>query len=321
MESEDQYFHLLPELRQLMLLSSKPPIFSAAASDHLYSISPPLPSPPLPHPPSISPINGGFSSSQSHWPRQETLTLLEIRARLDPQFREAGQKAPLWDQVARIMAEEYGYQRSGRKCREKLDNLYKYYKKTKEGKIGKQEGKHYRFFRQLEALYRPSTTTTATTIIKSSNPSISKKLNLLENQNALLFSTSSESSAEEEEGEEEEYSRTKNWITELVEAQMKRLLEMQEAWFEKMMRSFERMEQERVRREESWRREEAARHETERRRLASERACAEKREASLIMALEKIIQQRESLGPAMMVRGGEEREEMECDLSRAMGVS
>ncbi|PKU64635.1 trihelix transcription factor PTL-like [Dendrobium catenatum] len=318
MESEDQYFHLLPELRQLMLLSSKPPIFPAAASDHLYSLSPPLPSPPLPHPPFISAVNGGVSSSQSRWPRQETLTLLEIRARLDPQFREAGQKAPLWDQVARIMAEEYGYQRSGRKCREKLDNLYKYYKKTKEGKIGKHEGKHYRFFRQLEALYSPSTTTTAATIIKSSNPSIAKKLNLLENQNTLLFSTWSESSAEEE--EEEEYSRTKNWITELVEAQMKRLLEMQEAWFEKMMRSFERMEQERVRREESWRREEAERHEKERRRLASERACSEKREAALIMALEKIIQQRESLGPAMMVRGGEEREEMECDLSRAMGV-
>lgn len=51
------------------------------------------------------------------------------------------------------MAEEYGYQRSGKKCKEKFENLYKYYKKTKERKSGRQGGKHYRFFRQLEAIY------------------------------------------------------------------------------------------------------------------------------------------------------------------------
>ena len=51
------------------------------------------------------------------------------------------------------MAEEHGYQRSGKKCKEKFENLYKYYKKTKEGKAGRQDGKHYRFFRQLEAIY------------------------------------------------------------------------------------------------------------------------------------------------------------------------
>ncbi|XP_020577081.1 trihelix transcription factor PTL-like [Phalaenopsis equestris] len=340
MESEDQYFHLLPELRQLMLLSSKPPVFSGAASDHLYSIPPqlrsppPPPPPPLQHPSPISANNGGIRSSQSRWPKQETLTLLEIRARLDPQFREAGQKAPLWDEVARIMTEEHGYQRSGKKCREKLENLYKYYKKTKEDKIGRHEGKHYRFFQQLEALYSPSSTniSTATTTaaaaatIKSSNTSNTKKLNLIENMNAFIFSTSSESSDEEEEEEDEtlvvdrnSYIRTKTWIEVLIESQVKKMLMMQEAWFEKMMRSFERMEHERLRREDAWRQEEAARHEREQRRLASERAWAKAREASLIMTLEKIIQQRESMGPTM-IGGGEESEEMQCDQSRNIGA-
>lgn len=60
------------------------------------------------------------------------------------------------------MSEENGYQRSGKKCREKFENLYKYYKKTKEGKAGRQDGKHYRFFRQLEALYGDHTNTNAT---------------------------------------------------------------------------------------------------------------------------------------------------------------
>uniref|UniRef100_A0A7C8YL96 Myb-like domain-containing protein n=1 Tax=Opuntia streptacantha TaxID=393608 RepID=A0A7C8YL96_OPUST len=101
-------------------------------------------------------LDGGDGGS-ARWPRQETLTLLEIRSRLHHKFKEANQKGPLWDEVARIMSEEHGYQRSGKKCREKFENLYKYYKKTKEGKAGRQDGKHYRFFRQLEALYGAST--------------------------------------------------------------------------------------------------------------------------------------------------------------------
>ncbi|KAG9159084.1 hypothetical protein Leryth_017549 [Lithospermum erythrorhizon] len=105
-------------------------------------------------------LGGGGDGGSGRWPRQETLTLLEIRSRLDTKFKEANQKGPLWDEVSRIMYEEHGYQRSGKKCREKFENLYKYYKKTKEGKAGRQDGKHYRFFRQLEALYGETTTTT-----------------------------------------------------------------------------------------------------------------------------------------------------------------
>ncbi|XP_023542312.1 trihelix transcription factor PTL-like [Cucurbita pepo subsp. pepo] len=98
-------------------------------------------------------VVGGSNGANSRWPRQETLTLLEIRSRLDSKFKESNQKGPLWDQVSRMMEEEYGYKRSGKKCKEKFDNLYKYYKKTKEGKTGRHDGKHYRFFRQLEAIY------------------------------------------------------------------------------------------------------------------------------------------------------------------------
>jgi hypothetical protein len=36
-------------------------------------------------------------------------------------------------------------------------NLYKLYKKTKEGKAGRQDRKHYRFFIQLEYLYEGTT--------------------------------------------------------------------------------------------------------------------------------------------------------------------
>lgn len=40
------------------------------------------------------------------------------------------------------MAEEHGYHRSDKKCSEKFENLYKCYKKKKEGKAGRQDGKN-----------------------------------------------------------------------------------------------------------------------------------------------------------------------------------
>ncbi|KAJ9159833.1 hypothetical protein P3X46_025297 [Hevea brasiliensis] len=44
---------------------------------------------------------GNDAGNNSRWPRQETLTLLEIRSRLDSRFKEANQKGPLWDEVSR----------------------------------------------------------------------------------------------------------------------------------------------------------------------------------------------------------------------------
>lgn len=43
----------------------------------------------------------GGDGGSGRWPRQETLTLLEIRSRLDYKFKEANQKGPLWDEVSR----------------------------------------------------------------------------------------------------------------------------------------------------------------------------------------------------------------------------
>jgi hypothetical protein len=47
---------------------------------------------------------------------------------------------------------ELGYSRSAKKCKEKFENVYKYHKRTKQGRTGKAEGKTYRFFDQLQAL-------------------------------------------------------------------------------------------------------------------------------------------------------------------------
>ncbi|KAL5551207.1 hypothetical protein UlMin_001383 [Ulmus minor] len=98
---------------------------------------------------------GGGSRSGgggNRWPRQETLALLKIRSEMDVAFRDATLKGPLWEDVSRKLA-ELGYKRSAKKCKEKFENVHKYYKRTKEGRAGRQDGKSYKFFSELEALH------------------------------------------------------------------------------------------------------------------------------------------------------------------------
>lgn len=104
---------------------------------------------------------GGASGNR--WPRQETLALLKIRSDMDAVFRDATLKGPLWEEVSRKLA-ELGYRRSAKKCKEKFENVHKYYKRTKENRAGRQDGKTYRFFSQLEALHASPTTPTQSTV-------------------------------------------------------------------------------------------------------------------------------------------------------------
>ncbi|GKV37542.1 hypothetical protein SLEP1_g45564 [Rubroshorea leprosula] len=262
---------------------------------------------------------GGFGGDggTGRWPRQETLTLLEIRSRLDPKFKEANQKGPLWDEVSRIMSEEHGYQRTGKKCREKFENLYKYYKKTKEGKAGRQDGKHYRFFRQLEALYGDTSSSVpipesdhliGTSFRFHGNPNSnsstqegyhSQKLcdSLSLSNNSSDFHTSSSddndlSTAAGMENDSRKRRRSgRSWkvkIKEFIDVQMRKLMERQEAWLERLTKTLEQKEQERMLREEEWRKQEAERIDREHKFWAKERAWIEARDAALMEALQTL---------------------------------
>lgn len=276
--------------------------------------------------------SGGFDAADggaARWPRQETLTLLEIRSRLDHKFKEANQKGPLWDEVARIMSEEHGYQRSGKKCREKFENLYKYYKKTKEGKAGRQDGKHYRFFRQLEALYGDQhnthhihhpTTSDNTHHIAGNVPHFHNNPNIIPSNlgntdnhpilrpTSVSLSNSSEyetSSSDNDVGgsiESEEWKKKmkkkgkRSWkakVKEFIDYQMRKIMDKQEAWLEKMMKTLDSRERERMEREEEWRKQEGERIEREHKFWASERAWIEARDSALMTALEKMTNSRD----------------------------
>lgn len=219
------------------------------------------------------------------------------------------------------MTEEHGYRRSGKKCREKLENLYKYYKKTKEGKAGRQDGKHYRFFRQLEALYGDNTNPAIEVNLVANNPSLQVTIpstaqvnqETLQGQKlseSLSLSNSSESntssSSDDEDlsviacTESEMINKTKDtsnlkrgrksWkakIREFVDLQMKKFMDIQEAWLERMLNTLEHHEQERLAREEAWRKQESERFNHEYKIWATERAWIEARSTTLIEALNK----------------------------------
>ncbi|GMI80918.1 PETAL LOSS [Hibiscus trionum] len=262
----------------------------------------------------------GGDGGTGRWPRQETLTLLEIRSQLDPKFKEANQKGPLWDEVSRIMCEDHGYQRSGKKCREKFENLYKYYKKTKEGKAGRQDGKHYRFFRQLEALYGETSNSvsaqgtqllgndfgfhaTQNCNITQANQDVyhSQKLcDSLSLSNSFEFDPSSSddngvsTAAAMENGissKKKKRGGSRCWkgkIKEFIDSQMRKLIERQEAWLQKLTMTLEEKEKERVLREEQWRKEEAARIDREHKFWAKQRAWIEARDSALMEALQNL---------------------------------
>lgn len=261
----------------------------------------------------------------ARWPRQETLTLLDIRSRLDSKFKEANQKGPLWDEVSRIMAEEHNYQRSGKKCREKFENLYKYYKKTKEGKAGRQDGKNYRFFRQLEALYGetsnspslPDSHFVGDTNLRfqqngTNNPTAAPPMSHEAHQkhycdslslsNTSEFETSASSDGNDDpssvgimDNDSMEKRRKKRggkcWkakIKQFIDSQMRKLIDKQEAWLEKLMKTLEQKEKERMIREEEWRRQEVSRMDRERSFWEKERAWIESRDAALMDALQRL---------------------------------
>ncbi|CAL0299779.1 unnamed protein product [Lupinus luteus] len=287
----------------------------------------------------------GFDPGNNRWPRQETLSLLEIRSRLDSKFRENNLKAPLWNEISRIMAEEFGYQRSGKKCKEKFENLYKYYKKTKEGKASRQDGKHYRFFRQLEAIcgeptsiHHNASTADNKTHHDAANTSagfqsptfatnqdnvnvdhfpnhMSSESLSFSNLSDQLETSSSENNDEDlsaiaymmsqsrdnsnkHKGLELEHGQSqgrvkKSWrgkIEEIVGSHMRKIIETQDAWMEKMLSVVERREQEMASKEEERKRKESMRFDQEVHELwAKERAWVEARDAALIKVVRKHI--------------------------------
>nr|KYP50557.1 hypothetical protein KK1_027613 [Cajanus cajan] len=271
---------------------------------------------------------GERSFGGNRWPRQETLALLRIRSDMDVAFRDASVKGPLWEEVSRKMA-ELGYHRSSKKCKEKFENVYKYHKRTKEGRSGKQDGKTYRFFDQLEALENHTPTP------HSPNPSpkppqVSSRVAIAPTATASVitipqpivntpptnltipsypptnptnfpppnptsyptdtFSNSTSSSTSSDETLEGRRKRKRKW-KDFFERLMKEVIEKQEDLQKRFLEAIEKREHDRIAREEAWRVQEMQRINREREILAQERSIAAAKDAAVMSFLQKIAEQ------------------------------
>ncbi|XP_022153675.1 trihelix transcription factor GT-2-like [Momordica charantia] len=104
--------------------------------------------------------NGGESysmspaSSSSRWPKVEVEALIKLRTNLEAKYQENGPKGPLWEEISSAM-KKLGYNRNPKRCKEKWENINKYFKKVKESKKTRPEdSKTCPYFHQLDALYR-----------------------------------------------------------------------------------------------------------------------------------------------------------------------
>ncbi|XP_027364418.1 trihelix transcription factor GT-2-like [Abrus precatorius] len=268
---------------------------------------------------------GDRNSAANRWPRDETMALLKIRSEMDVAFKDTSPKAPLWEQVSRKLA-ELGYHRSAKKCKEKFENIYKYHRRTKEGRCGKPNGsKTYRFFEQLEALdghhsLPPPPTTLPTSeeqlevTAKSTTHVPDNNVNVIEDAvpcsvrypsaNAVEYYSSSTTSSSGK-------GSKKKKLTQFFEGLMREVIEKQETLQRKFMEVLEKCEQDRIAREEAWKNEELARIKKEREVLAQERSIAAAKDEAVLAFLKKFTENTVQLPEKIQVQKEKDKDMVE----------
>ncbi|KAJ6974666.1 trihelix transcription factor GTL2-like [Populus alba x Populus x berolinensis] len=93
------------------------------------------------------------------WPRDEVLALINLRCSLynNNEDKEGSAKAPLWERISQGMLKS-GYKRSAKRCKEKWENINKYFRKTKDvNKKRSIDSRTCPYFHQLSTLYNQGT--------------------------------------------------------------------------------------------------------------------------------------------------------------------
>lgn len=200
---------------------------------------------------------------------------------------------------------ELGYNRNAKKCKEKFENVYKYHRRTKDGRSGRPNGKAYRFFEQLEALDHHSfdpppspslsqgkvqTSMAETTITSPSNVIHNAIPCSIHNPNMNLIdnSTSSTSSSG---NESEDGHKKKRKLTEFFGRLMKEVIDKQENLQRKFFEKLEKCERDRMAREEAWKMQELERIRRERELLVQERSIAAAKDTAVLEFLKKFSEQ------------------------------
>ncbi|XVE62828.1 hypothetical protein DITRI_Ditri06bG0151400 [Diplodiscus trichospermus] len=96
------------------------------------------------------------------WPRDEVLALINLRCSFynngdHDKAEGAAIKAPLWERISQGML-QLGYKRSAKRCKEKWENINKYFRKTKDVHRKRSlDSRTCPYFHQLSTLYNQGT--------------------------------------------------------------------------------------------------------------------------------------------------------------------
>lgn len=93
------------------------------------------------------------------WPRDEVLALINLRCKMsgNNDENEGGGKGPLWERISQGMV-ELGYKRNAKRCKEKWENINKYFRKTKDSnKKRSVNSRTCPYFHHLTSLYTQGT--------------------------------------------------------------------------------------------------------------------------------------------------------------------
>ncbi|OVA20127.1 SANT/Myb domain [Macleaya cordata] len=96
-----------------------------------------------------------FDSSNKRWPKPEVQALITLRTSMEHKSENAVLKGPpLWEEISLAMS-SMGYSRSAKKCKEKWENINKYFKRAMgNGKKWSENEKRCPYFRELDILYK-----------------------------------------------------------------------------------------------------------------------------------------------------------------------
>ncbi|XP_020520151.1 trihelix transcription factor GTL1 isoform X2 [Amborella trichopoda] len=229
---------------------------------------------------------------------------MKFRSSIEAGMGDSNVKGPIWEHVSRKLA-ELGFNRSAKKCKEKFENVSKYYKKTRDSANTRQDGRSYRFFNELEALYNGGNNQFKPVETLSQQKTTVQKTN--GEPNVCLNSHSSEGTSEEETLENPETHanpsasdqnrkkrKRKRSSLELMkgfcESMVEQLMHHQEELQNRLLEAVEKRDQERIAREGEWKMQEMARLNRETEIRAQEHALASDREAAIIEFLKKFTE-------------------------------
>lgn len=92
--------------------------------------------------------------NNKRWPEAEVQALITLRATLEHKFRLTGSRGSIWEEIS-VGMYNMGYNRPAKKCKEKWENINKYFRRSMEsGKKPSSNAKACQYFHDLNILYR-----------------------------------------------------------------------------------------------------------------------------------------------------------------------